>query len=96
VLSTIASNQLQAMQMTVFILLPSILLSGFMFPYEGMPVPAQYVAEVLPATHFMRAVRAVMLRNASLNDVADDSLWLLGFMLLGLLTASLRFKKRLD
>jgi ABC-2 type transport system permease protein len=96
VLSTIASNQLQAMQMTVFILLPSILLSGFMFPYEGMPVPAQYIAEVLPATHFMRAIRAVVLRDASLAQVAFDTLWLLGFMLLGLLLASLRFTKRLD
>jgi ABC-2 type transport system permease protein len=96
VLSTIATNQLQAMQMTVFILLPSILLSGFMFPYEGMPVPAQYIAEVLPATHFMRAIRAVMLRDAGLTQVAGDTLWLLGFMLVGLLVASLRFKKRLD
>jgi ABC-2 type transport system permease protein len=96
VLSTLASNQLQAMQMTVFILLPSILLSGFMFPYEGMPVPAQYIAEVLPATHFMRAIRAVVLRDASLAQVAFDTLWLLGFMLLGLLLASLRFTKRLD
>ncbi len=96
VLSTLASNQLQAMQMTVFILLPSILLSGFMFPYEGMPVPAQYIAEVLPATHFMRAIRAVVLRDASLTQVAFDTLWLLGFMLLGLLLASLRFTKRLD
>lgn len=95
VLSTIATSQLQAMQMTVFILLPSILLSGFMFPYEGMPEPAQYIAEVLPATHFMRAIRAVMLRDASLEDVAEDSLWLLGFMLIALIVASLRFKKRL-
>jgi len=96
VLSTIATSQLQAMQMTIFILLPSILLSGFMFPYEGMPVPAQYIAEVLPATHFMRAIRAVMLRDAGIEDVAEDTLWLLGFMLLGLVIASLRFKKRLD
>lgn len=96
VLSTIAGNQLQAMQMTVFILLPSILLSGFMFPYEGMPVPAQYIAEVLPATHFMRAIRAVMLRDADLAQVAGDTLWLIGFMFVGLLIASLRFKKRLD
>jgi ABC-2 type transport system permease protein len=96
VLSTIAANQLQAMQMTVFILLPSILLSGFMFPYEGMPLPAQYIAEVLPATHFMRAIRAVMLRDAGLTQVAGDTLWLLGFMCVGLLIASLRFKKRLD
>jgi ABC-2 type transport system permease protein len=96
VLSTIANSQLQAMQMTVFILLPSILLSGFMFQYEGMPLPAQYIAEVLPATHFMRAIRAVMLRDAELEDVAEDTLWLVGFMLVGLLVASLRFKKRLD
>jgi ABC-2 type transport system permease protein len=96
VLSTIATSQLQAMQMTVFILLPSILLSGFMFPYEGMPVPAQYLAEVLPATHFMRTIRAVVLRGAGLHEVAYDTLWLVGFMLVGLVVASLRFKKRLD
>jgi ABC-2 type transport system permease protein len=96
VLSTIAKSQLQAMQLTIFILLPSILLSGFMFPYEGMPVPAQYIAEALPATHFMRAIRAVMLRDAGIGEVAEDTLWLLGFMLIGLLVASLRFKKRLD
>jgi hypothetical protein len=76
VLSTIATSQLQAMQMTVFILLPSILLSGFMFPYEGMPVPAQYIAEALPVTHFMRTIRAVVLRGAGLPEVAFDTLWL--------------------
>ncbi|MGD8275814.1 MAG: ABC transporter permease [Thiohalocapsa sp.] len=96
VLSTIAHSQLQAMQMTVFILLPSILLSGFMFPYEGMPRAAQYIAEALPATHFMRAIRAVLLRDAVLNDIRADALWLLSFMLLGLMVASVRFKKRLD
>src|SRR5690606_5907109 len=53
-ISTVARTQLQAMQLTVFILLPSILLSGFMFPYEAMPVAAQWLAEALPATHFMR------------------------------------------
>jgi ABC-2 type transport system permease protein len=57
VVSTIATNQLQSMQMTIFVLLQSILLSGFMFPYEGMPQVAQYIAETLPATHFMRLVR---------------------------------------
>jgi len=67
-----------------------------MFPYEGMPLPAQYIAEVLPATHFMRAIRAVLLRDAALVDILADVLWLAGFMLLGLLVASLRFKKRLD
>ncbi|NCC39011.1 MAG: ABC transporter permease, partial [Gammaproteobacteria bacterium] len=67
-----------------------------MFPYEGMPLAAQYIAEALPATHFMHAIRAVVLRDASLADVAGDTLWLIGFMLLGLLLAALRFKKRLD
>lgn len=96
VISTIAKNQLQAMQMTVFVLLPSILLSGFMFPYEGMPKAAQAIAEVLPATHFMRAIRGVILRDATLVDIQADAWWLLGFMLIGLIAASLRFKKRLD
>jgi len=67
-----------------------------MCPYEGMPVPAQYIAEILPATHFMRTIRAVVLRGAGLHEVAFDTLWLVGFMLVGLVVASLRFKKRLD
>ncbi len=96
VISTLASNQLQAMQMTVFVLLPSILLSGFMFPYEGMPRLAQQIAEALPATHFMRAIRGVILRDATLADLQPDALWLAGFTLVGLVVASLRFKKRLD
>ncbi|ADN76311.1 ABC-2 type transporter [Ferrimonas balearica DSM 9799] len=96
VISTLASNQLQAMQMTVFVLLPSILLSGFMFPYEGMPKVAQQIAEVLPATHFMRAIRGVILRDATLADLQPDALWLAGFTVVGLVVASLRFKKRLD
>lgn len=96
IISTIAKSQLQSMQMTVFILLPSILLSGFMFPYEGMPVPAQWIAEALPATHFMRMIRAIVLREAKISDVGGDALWLVGFTLAGLLIASLRFKKRLD
>jgi hypothetical protein len=73
VLSTIAKSQLQAMQLTIFILLPSILLSGFMFPFEGMPRLAQHIAEVLPAPHFMRAIRAVILRDASSAPAADSS-----------------------
>lgn len=96
VLSTFAKNQLQAMQMTIFVLLPSILLSGFMFPYEGMPRGAQILADVLPATHFMRIIRGVVLREANLLDVAPDALWLLGFSILGIAVASLRFRKRLD
>lgn len=96
VLSTIAQSQLQATQLTIFIILPSILLSGFMFPYEGMPLAAQYIAEVLPATHFMRMIRGFMLRDVSLADMQDDVLWMLGFFALGMVVAALRFKKRLD
>ncbi|EHY0957820.1 ABC transporter permease [Vibrio vulnificus] len=96
VISTIANTQLQAMQMTVFILLPSILLSGFMFPYEGIPVAAQWIAEVLPATHFMRMIRGIVLRGADLFDLWRDTLWMIGFTLLGLIIASTRFKKSLD
>jgi ABC-2 type transport system permease protein len=96
VISTIAQTQLQSMQMTVFILLPSILLSGFMFPYEAMPVVAQWISEVLPATHFMRMIRGIVLRGGNIIDLWQDALWLFGFTILGLLVASLRFKKSLD
>ncbi|MEH6470841.1 MAG: ABC transporter permease [Halopseudomonas sp.] len=96
IISTLAKSQLQSMQMTIFILLPSILLSGFMFPYEGMPEAAQWIAEVLPATHFMRMIRAIVLREADIVDVSTDALWLLGFTVVGLMIASVRFKKRLD
>jgi ABC-2 type transport system permease protein len=96
VISTIAKTQLQSMQLTIFILLPSILLSGFMFPYEAMPEAAQWIAEALPATHFMRMSRAIVLRDAQVLDLGFDALWLLGFTCLGLLVASLRFSKRLD
>ncbi|MGF1751154.1 ABC transporter permease [Vibrio cionasavignyae] len=96
VISTIAQTQLQAMQMTVFILLPSILLSGFMFPYEAMPAAAQWVAEALPATHFMRMIRGIILRGADLTDVWRDSLWLACFTVVGMAVAASRFKKSLD
>lgn len=95
VISTIAKTQLQAMQLTVFILLPSILLSGFMFPYQAMPEPAQWIAEGLPATHFIRMVRAIVLREAELMVLQQDALWLIAFTLVGILLASLRFKKKL-
>jgi len=95
-ISTAAKTQLQAMQMTVFILLPSILLSGFMFPYEGMPEPAQWIAEALPATHFVRIIRAVVLRSADLVDLQYDSIFLAVFTVVGLTVSTLKFKKRLD
>ncbi|OYD25681.1 ABC transporter permease [Oceanimonas baumannii] len=96
VISTLARNQLQAMQMTVFVLMPSILLSGFMFPYDGMPEAARWLAEALPATHYMRLARGVLLRDADLATLAPDALWLAGFTVLGLMLAASRFRKRLD
>ncbi|MBY6195903.1 ABC transporter permease [Vibrio hangzhouensis] len=95
-ISTVAQTQLQAMQMTVFILLPSILLSGFMFPFEAMPVAAQWISEALPATHFMRMIRGIILRGADLADLWRDALWLAGFTVIGIVVAALRFKKNLD
>lgn len=96
VISTIAKTQLQAMQLTLFIILPSILLSGFMFPIEGMPVIAQWLAEGLPATHYMRIIRALVLKGAELGDLYKDVLWLLGFTIVGIVVAAFRFKKTLD
>ncbi|AGF77965.1 ABC-type multidrug transport system, permease component [Desulfocapsa sulfexigens DSM 10523] len=96
VISTIAKNQLQSTQMTIFVLLPSILLSGFVFPYEGMPELAQHIAEALPATHFVRLIRGVVLRDVQVIDMTFDVSWLALFTLAGLAVASLRFKKNLD
>lgn len=95
-ISTMAKTQLQAMQMTIFVLLPTILLSGFMFPFEAMPKPAQWIAELLPGTHFMRIIRGIVLRGGDMADMAPDALWLLGFTLIGIVLASMRFSKRLD
>jgi ABC-2 type transport system permease protein len=95
-ISTVAQTQLQAMQLTVFILIPSILLSGFIFPYEGMPIAAQWIAEILPATHFIRIIRGIVLRAATAIDLWPDLLWLAVFTVMGLLVAAKRFKKRLD
>lgn len=96
IISTVAKAQLQAMQMTVFVLLPSILLSGFLFPYEGMPRAAQWIAEALPATHFVRMIRGVVLRDAGLTDLPGDALFLALFTVGGLLVATLKFRKSLD
>jgi len=95
-ISTIAKTQMQAMQMTFFILIPSILLSGFMFPYEAMPVVAQHIAEALPATHFIRLMRGVVLRGASAAQLLPDILWLLTFTVIMLAIATKRFRKSLD
>ena len=95
-ISTATHTQFQAMQMTVFILLPSILLSGFMFPFDGMPVAAQWIGEVLPTTHFIRLTRGIMLRDASLPELGPDLIYLVGFTAVTLTIAALRFTKRLD
>jgi ABC-2 type transport system permease protein len=95
-ISTLVRTQFQAMQLTFFILLPSILLSGFMFPFEGMPEPAQVIAEVLPLTHFMRLIRGVILRGASLQELSLELAVLGGFIVVAMSLAILRFNKRLD
>jgi len=94
--STIAQNQLQAMQMSIMFFLPSILLSGFMFPFMGMPVWAQYIGEGLPLTHYLRIVRAIMLKGAALPNLQYDALALLALMLLAMTIAVLRFRRTLD
>ena len=96
IISNIAKTQLQAMQLTIFILLPSILLSGFMFPYEGMPPIAQNISEFIPATHFMRIIRAVILKEATLFELWKDVFWLALFTVFGLMIAVTTFKKRLE
>lgn len=96
VISTLVQTQFQAMQLTFFILLPSILLSGFMFPFDGMPRPAQIIAEVLPMTHFMRLIRGVILRGATLPELSSELFVLVGFILVAMTLAILRFNKRLD
>lgn len=94
--STIAQNQLQAMQMSIMFFLPSILLSGFMFPFMGMPVWAQYIGECLPLTHYLRIVRAIMLKGATLHNLEYDTLALFALMLLAMTIAVTRFRRTLD
>lgn len=95
-LSTLAKSQFQAMQMAFFTFLPQILLSGFMFPYAGMPRLAQWIAEVLPLTHFIRLVRGIMLRGASLTDLWLElaALGLFSVIMLGVAVG--RINKRLE
>lgn len=95
-ISTLAKTQFQAMQTTFFFFLPSILLSGFMFPFDGMPRAAQIIAEGLPLTHFVRLIRGVMLRGATISELLPEVGALLIFAGLMLTVAVLRFRKRLD
>jgi len=94
--STIARNQLQAMQMGFFFFLPSILLSGFMFPFRGMPVWAQYLGEVLPLTHFLRIVRGILLKGSGLAEIAPEIRPMALFALVAMLVGLTRFRRTLD
>ncbi|HMR05805.1 MAG TPA: ABC transporter permease [Polyangiaceae bacterium] len=93
--STLAKTQQQAMQMSFFFLLPNILLSGFMFPFEAMPVPAQWLAQGLPLTHFLRIVRGITLRGADFADMQMELVWLVGILAALVTLASMRFTKKL-
>jgi ABC-2 type transport system permease protein len=95
-ISTVARNQTQAFQMSLFLLLPSILLSGFVFPFDGMPPLAQWLAQVLPLTHFVELVRGIILRGASLGDLQRPLYKLLALLAVVLVVVTLRFRKRLD
>lgn len=94
--STLAQNQLQAVQMAMMFFLPNILLSGFMFPFAGMPAWAQWVGEVLPLTHFLRIVRGIMLKESGIAELRQEALWLAGLMLVAMTVAVRRFRQTLD
>ncbi|MBW2159722.1 MAG: ABC transporter permease [Deltaproteobacteria bacterium] len=94
--STLAKTQQQAMQMSFFFLLPNILLSGFMFPWEAMPAPARWLSTILPLTHYLRVIRGIVLKGASLEDLRAELIWLAGLTLFLIIAVSLRFQKKLD
>jgi ABC-2 type transport system permease protein len=94
--STLAQNQLQAVQMAMMFFLPNMLLSGFVFPFLGMPLWAQWLSEWLPLTHYIRIVRSIMLKGSTLSDLHYDSLALLGLMLIAMIVAVTRFRRTLD
>jgi ABC-2 type transport system permease protein len=95
-ISTMAKSQFQAMQMAFFTFLPQILLSGFMFPYDGMPRAAQWLAEIFPLTHFLRLIRGVMLRDAHLGEMWGELVALAVFIVVVMGLAISRFRKTLD
>jgi ABC-2 type transport system permease protein len=93
--STLAKTQQQAMQMSIFFILPNILLSGFVFPYEAMPLPARALAQALPLTHFVRAVRGITLKASVFEDLAGEVVWMAAILVALVLVSSLRFRKKL-
>ncbi|MCM2253366.1 MAG: ABC transporter permease, partial [Ramlibacter sp.] len=94
--SSMARNQLQAMQMTFFFFLPSILLSGFMFPFRGMPQWAQWIGNVLPLTHFLRLVRGIMLKGSGLGQLWPDVWPILAFLAAAIALGLAVYRKTLD
>jgi ABC-2 type transport system permease protein len=94
--STVAQNQLQAIQMTFMFFLPNLLLSGFMFPFSGMPAWAQWIGEALPLTHYLRIVRSIMLKGADFSDLQYDAFVLFVLMLVAMTIAVTRFRRTLD
>ncbi len=95
-ISTVARSQLQAMQMSFFYMLPSILLSGFMFPFRGMPEWAQAIGQVIPVTHFLRVVRGALLKGQGMADMWRELLALLAFVLVVSALAMARYRRTLD
>ena len=94
--STVAQNQLQAVQMSMMFFLPNILLSGFAFPFAGMPRWAQWFGELLPLTHYIRIVRGIMLKGATIQDLRHDAIALFILMLIAMTIAVTRFRRTLD
>jgi len=94
--STVAQNQLQAMQMSMMFFLPNILLSGFIFPFAGMPIWAQWIGETLPLTHYIRIVRSIMLKGSNLADLHYDAIAMFVLMLVAMTIAVTRFRRTLD
>ena len=94
--STVARNQLQAVQMTFFFFLPSMLLSGFMFPFRAMPVWAQWIGEVLPLTHFLRIVRGILLKGSTAAQLLPELWPLLAFLFVACVIALKRYRQTLD
>jgi ABC-2 type transport system permease protein len=95
VVSSLARTQFQATQMSFFFFLPSMLLSGFMFPFEAMPEPAQWIGQVLPLTHYLRIVRGILLKGAALDVLLGEVAWIVAFMAGALVVATALFRKRL-
>jgi ABC-2 type transport system permease protein len=94
--STLARTQQQAMQMSFFFLLPNILLSGFMFPFEAMPEPTRLLGQLLPLTHFLRIVRGIALKGAGFADLQGEVAWLAAILVVLVALAAARFRKKID